>query len=66
MEDEQEIYDAHELLLQMVIQDHPLSSNPAVRQQLRRLVLDILPGRPELIGERARRELLQAAIDKLR
>ncbi|CDI85590.1 hypothetical protein, conserved [Eimeria praecox] len=64
VEDEQEIYDAHELLLQMVIQDHPLSSNPLVRQQMRRLV-DILAGKPELVGERARRELLQAAKDKL-
>lgn len=64
MEDEQEIYDAHELLLQMAIQDHPLSSNTAVRQQLRRLV-DIISRKPELIGERARREMLQAAKDRL-
>ncbi|CDJ36398.1 uncharacterized protein EMH_0083230 [Eimeria mitis] len=65
VEDEQEIYDAHELILQMVIQDHPLSSNPAVRQQLRRLVVDVFSGKPELVGERARRELLQAAKEKL-
>ncbi|CDJ46071.1 hypothetical protein, conserved [Eimeria brunetti] len=65
VEDEQEIYDAHELLLQMVIQDHLLSSNPAVRQQLRRLIVDIFPNKPELIGERARHELLQAAKEKL-
>ncbi|OEH77044.1 hypothetical protein cyc_04277 [Cyclospora cayetanensis] len=65
MEDEQEIFDGHELLLQMVVQSHPLCSSVSVQQQLRRLIVEVIPGKPELLGERARRELLQAAKDKL-
>lgn len=65
MDDEQEIYDAHELLLQMSIQGHPLCSDPAVQQQLRRLIVDTFSEKPDSLGQRARRELLQAAKIKL-
>ena len=65
MEDEQEMYDAHELLLHMVIQGHPLCTNSAVQQQLRRLIVEVFPGKPEMLGERVRGGLLQAAREKL-
>ncbi|KAL8450489.1 hypothetical protein Emag_003179 [Eimeria magna] len=42
-EDPQEILDAHELLLQMVVQGHALCRNPSVQQQLRNLTTGFLP-----------------------
>lgn len=66
MEDEQEIRDGHELLLQIIIQGNPLCSSVAVQQQLRRLVLEVFPAKPDLLGERARQEnLIEAAKGKL-
>ncbi|KAL8442681.1 hypothetical protein Emed_007212 [Eimeria media] len=64
-EDPQEILDAHELLLQMVVQGHALCRNPLVQQQLRRL-LEVFANKPDLLSDKAKREgLLQAAKERL-